>query len=81
MGADKIAAFYDDDPVKKACAPGHQRKPIAFARCRLTTGFAGGRFLGWLGEGLLRRVRGRFIPGPKFRVQSSSSSSSLSSSA
>jgi hypothetical protein len=39
------------------------------------------RFMAWLGEGLLRRLRNRFNAESKFLVQSSSSSSSLSSSA
>jgi 2-polyprenyl-6-methoxyphenol hydroxylase-like FAD-dependent oxidoreductase len=82
MGTDKIAAFYDD-PVKKACDAWSSAKAHDFRSVSIDNGLywraqRWARFLAWLGEGLLRRLRNRFNTGSKFRVQSSSSSSSSS---
>jgi 2-polyprenyl-6-methoxyphenol hydroxylase-like FAD-dependent oxidoreductase len=83
MGLDKIAAFYDD-PVKKACDAWAAEKAISFRSVSIDTGLhwraqRGARFMAWLAEGLLRRMRLSLKPGAKFRTQSSSSSLSSSS--
>jgi 2-polyprenyl-6-methoxyphenol hydroxylase-like FAD-dependent oxidoreductase len=85
MGTDKIAAFYDD-PVKKACDAWSNAKAYDFRALSIENGLywraqRWARFMAWLAEGSLRRLRNRFNAEAKFRVQSSSSSSSLSSSA
>jgi hypothetical protein len=85
MDTDKIAAFYDD-PVKKACDAWSNAKAYDFRSVSIENGLywraqRWARFMAWLGEGLLRRLRNRFNAESKFPVQSSSSSSSLSSSA
>ena len=87
MDEAKIASFYDD-PIKKACDAWSSAKAYNFRSVSIDTGLywqaqRWARFLGWLGEGLLRRMRDRLGTESKFRVQSSSSSSSssLSSSA
>jgi 2-polyprenyl-6-methoxyphenol hydroxylase-like FAD-dependent oxidoreductase len=85
MGADKIAAFYDD-PVKTACDAWSAAKAYSFRSVSIDSGLywraqRWARFLAWLGEGVLRRLRNRLNAKPTFRAQSSSSSSSLSSSA
>jgi 2-polyprenyl-6-methoxyphenol hydroxylase-like FAD-dependent oxidoreductase len=84
MGFDKIAAFYDD-PVKQACDAWAAEKAFTFRSVSIDTRLywraqRGARFMAWLGEGVVRRMRGSLKPQTKFRVQSSSSSS-LSSSA
>ena len=83
MGSDKIAAFYDD-PVKKACDAWAAEKAYHFRSVSIDNGLywraqRGARFMAFLGNGLLRRMRGSLNPKLKFRAQSSSSS--LSSSA
>jgi 2-polyprenyl-6-methoxyphenol hydroxylase-like FAD-dependent oxidoreductase len=83
MSTDKIAAFYDD-PVKKSCDAWSAAKAYSFRSVSIDNGLywraqRWARFMAWLGEGILRRVRHRFRPKSKFRTQSSSSS--LSSSA
>ncbi|THD70686.1 MAG: FAD-dependent monooxygenase [Bradyrhizobium sp.] len=85
MDESKIAAFYDD-PVKTACDAWSAAKAFNFRSVSIETGIywralRWARFLARLGEGLWRRARERLHAEPKFRVQSSSSSSSLSSSA
>jgi 2-polyprenyl-6-methoxyphenol hydroxylase-like FAD-dependent oxidoreductase len=86
MGTDKIAAFYDD-PVKQACDAWSSAKAYDFRSVSIENGLywraqRWARFMMWLREGLLRRLRNRFNAESKFPVQSSSSSSSsLSSSA
>jgi 2-polyprenyl-6-methoxyphenol hydroxylase-like FAD-dependent oxidoreductase len=85
MGLNKIEAFYDD-PVKKACDTWSAAKAHNFRSLSIDNGIywrmqRWARFLAWLGEGMLRRVSRRLNAAPQFRVQSSSSSSSLSSSA
>jgi 2-polyprenyl-6-methoxyphenol hydroxylase-like FAD-dependent oxidoreductase len=87
MDANKISAFYDD-PVKKACDAWSAAKAYNFRSVSTETSLywqaqRWARFLSWLGEGMMRRVRDRLGVGSGFRVQSSSSSSSssLSSSA
>jgi 2-polyprenyl-6-methoxyphenol hydroxylase-like FAD-dependent oxidoreductase len=85
MEQDKIAAFYDD-PVKTACDAWSAAKAFNFRSVSIETGIywqalRWTRFLARLGEGAWRRLRNRPRGTPKFRAQSSSSSSSLSSSA
>jgi 2-polyprenyl-6-methoxyphenol hydroxylase-like FAD-dependent oxidoreductase len=87
MDEHKIAAFYDD-PVKTACDAWSSAKAYNFRSVSIDTGLywsaqRWARFLAWLGDGMLRRMRGWPSAGSKFRAQSSSSSSSssLSSSA
>jgi 2-polyprenyl-6-methoxyphenol hydroxylase-like FAD-dependent oxidoreductase len=84
MGADKIAAYYDD-PVKRECDAWSAAKAVDFRALSIERGLywsaqRWARFLAWLGEGMLRRMRNRLIVGPGLRAHSSSSSS-LSSSA
>jgi 2-polyprenyl-6-methoxyphenol hydroxylase-like FAD-dependent oxidoreductase len=85
MDESKIAAFYDD-PVKKACDAWSAAKAYSFRSVSIDKGLywraqRGARFVAWLAEGMLRRLRNRLKAKPGFRAQSSSSSSSLSSSA
>jgi 2-polyprenyl-6-methoxyphenol hydroxylase-like FAD-dependent oxidoreductase len=85
MDQDKIAAFYDD-PVKTACDAWSAAKAFNFRSVSIETGIywqalRWTRFLARLGEGVWRRFRDPPSGQPKFRAQSSSSSSSLSSSA
>lgn len=86
MDTDKIAAFYDD-PVKQACDAWSSAKAYDFRSVSIDDGLywraqRWARFMAWLGEGMLRRLRNRLNAESKFRFQSSSSSSSsLSSSA
>ena len=85
MDENKIAAFYDD-PVKTACDAWSSAKAYNFRSVSIENGIywqalRWARFMARLGEGLWRRLRDRFTREPKFRAQSSSSSSSLSSSA
>jgi 2-polyprenyl-6-methoxyphenol hydroxylase-like FAD-dependent oxidoreductase len=80
MGADKIAAFYDD-PVKKACDAWSSAKAYNFRSVSIENGLywraqRWARFLARLGEGMLRRLRNRPGAQPKFHAQSSSSLSS-----
>jgi 2-polyprenyl-6-methoxyphenol hydroxylase-like FAD-dependent oxidoreductase len=84
MSEHKIAAFYDD-PIKTACDSWSAAKAFQFRSVSIDDGITWrvqrwARFVGWLGEGILRRLRDRLNAGPGPRVQSSSSSS-LSSSA
>jgi 2-polyprenyl-6-methoxyphenol hydroxylase-like FAD-dependent oxidoreductase len=85
MSENKIAAFYDD-PIKTACDAWSAAKAFHFRSVSIDNGITWrvqrwARFVGWLGEGILRRLRGRLNAGPGLRAQSSSSSSSLSPSA
>ena len=86
MDTDKIAAFYDD-PVKQACDAWSSAKAYDFRSVSIDDRLywraqRWARFMAWLGEGMLRRLRNRLNAESKFRFQSSSSSSSsLSSSA
>lgn len=87
MEVEKIAAFYDD-PVKQACDAWTMAKAVNFRALTVGNGIywraqRWARFLVWLGEGSLRRMRKRQNAESKFRAHSSSSSSSssLSSSA
>jgi 2-polyprenyl-6-methoxyphenol hydroxylase-like FAD-dependent oxidoreductase len=80
MDTDKIAAFYED-PVKKACDAWSNAKAYDFRSVSIENGLywraqRWARFMAWLGEGLLRRLRNRFNAEASFPVQSSSSSSS-----
>jgi 2-polyprenyl-6-methoxyphenol hydroxylase-like FAD-dependent oxidoreductase len=80
MAADKIAAFYSD-PVKQACDAWSKAKAFSFRSVSIDTGAywraqRWARFVAWLGEGALRRLRHRLRAAPKLRVQSSSSLSS-----
>ncbi len=82
MSENKIAAFYDD-PIKTACDAWSAAKAFHFRSVSIDNGITWrvqrwARFVGWLGEGILRRLRGRLNAGPGLRAQSSSSSSSLS---
>jgi 2-polyprenyl-6-methoxyphenol hydroxylase-like FAD-dependent oxidoreductase len=61
MGADKIAAFYDDE-VKQACDAASEAKAHYLRALSTSAGFAGSarrlsRFIGQLGVGTLRRAR------------------------
>jgi 2-polyprenyl-6-methoxyphenol hydroxylase-like FAD-dependent oxidoreductase len=85
MDETKIAAFYDD-PVKTACDAWSSAKAYHFRSVSIDDGLYGkaqrwARFVAWFSEGTLRQLRTPAGPKPKFRTQSSSSSSSLSSSA
>ena len=80
MDADKIAAFYSD-PVKQACDAWSKAKAFNFRSVSIDTSLywraqRWARFVAWLGEGVLRRLRHRLHVEPKLRVQSSSSLSS-----
>jgi 2-polyprenyl-6-methoxyphenol hydroxylase-like FAD-dependent oxidoreductase len=80
MNETKIAAFYDD-PVKTACDAWSSAKAYSFRSVSIERGIYWGalrwaRFIARLGEGLLRRLRDLVHSEPKFRAQSSSSSSS-----
>jgi 2-polyprenyl-6-methoxyphenol hydroxylase-like FAD-dependent oxidoreductase len=83
MGAEKIAAYYDD-PVKQACDRWSNDKAYQFRLVSIDPGIywqmaRWARFIAWFGRGLLRQCFSRFAtPLP---AHSSSSSSSLSSSA
>ncbi|MBR0692665.1 NAD(P)/FAD-dependent oxidoreductase [Bradyrhizobium lablabi] len=84
MGADKIAAFYDD-PLKKACDAWSNDKAFKFRSVSIDTGLywrlqRWTRFLAYLGDGTLRRTRKVIRPERKLRAHSSSPSSSTSSS-
>jgi 2-polyprenyl-6-methoxyphenol hydroxylase-like FAD-dependent oxidoreductase len=84
IGEDKIAAFYDD-PVKQACDAWSMAKAFSFRSVSIDGGLywrmqRWARFLSWLGEGILRRMRKRISAETKSRAHSSSSSSSSSSS-
>jgi 2-polyprenyl-6-methoxyphenol hydroxylase-like FAD-dependent oxidoreductase len=83
MGAEKIASFYDD-PVKQACDAWSIAKGISFRKVSVENGLywraqRWARFLAWLGEGVLRRMRNGIGAGPGRRAHASPSS--LSSSA
>jgi 2-polyprenyl-6-methoxyphenol hydroxylase-like FAD-dependent oxidoreductase len=83
MGADKIAAYYDD-PVKQACDQWSNDKAYQFRLVSIDRGVywqmqRWARFAAWLGRGVLRRCFSRSAT--PLRGHSSSSSSSLSSSA
>jgi 2-polyprenyl-6-methoxyphenol hydroxylase-like FAD-dependent oxidoreductase len=86
MDESKIAAFYDD-PVKRACDAWSSAKAFHFRSVSIDRGLywqahRWARFLGWLGRGVSRRIRGRITAARDLPAQSSSSSSSsLSSSA
>jgi 2-polyprenyl-6-methoxyphenol hydroxylase-like FAD-dependent oxidoreductase len=85
MDESKIAAFYDD-PVKTACDAWSSAKAFNFRSVSIETGMywralRWARFLARLGEGVWRRLHHRLNAEPRFRAQSSSSSSSLSPSA
>jgi 2-polyprenyl-6-methoxyphenol hydroxylase-like FAD-dependent oxidoreductase len=73
MDAGKIAAFYDD-PVKKA----YNFRSLSIDNEIYWSVQRWARFFGWLGEGMLRRIRYRLSAEPAFRLHSSSSSSSSS---
>jgi hypothetical protein len=82
MDTGKIAAFYDD-PVKKACDAWSSAKAYNFRSLSIDNEIYWSvqrwtRFFGWLGEGMLRRIRHRLSAEPAFRLHSSSSSSSSS---
>jgi 2-polyprenyl-6-methoxyphenol hydroxylase-like FAD-dependent oxidoreductase len=83
MGAEKIASFYVD-PVKQACDAWSIAKGISFRKVSVENGLywraqRWARFLAWLGEGVLRRMRNGIGAGPGRRAHTSPSS--LSSSA
>jgi 2-polyprenyl-6-methoxyphenol hydroxylase-like FAD-dependent oxidoreductase len=85
MDVNKIDAFYDD-PVKTACDAWSSAKAYNFRAVSIETGIywsalRWGRFMARLGEGVWRRLQNLLNAEAKFRAQSSSSSSSLSSSA
>src|SRR3954451_6673408 len=86
MGAEKIAAFYDD-PVKVACdawadAKAHDFKSISIDRGLYWSAQRWARFAFWLASGWKRRLGALFgVNARLFHSSSSSSSSSLSSSA
>ena len=84
MGEAKIASFYDD-PVKQACDAWSLGKAISFRKVSVENGLywraqRWARFLAWLGEGAVRRVRNGVSAEPNAHAHSSSSSSSSSSS-
>jgi 2-polyprenyl-6-methoxyphenol hydroxylase-like FAD-dependent oxidoreductase len=71
MGEDKIAAFYDD-PVKTGCDAWSAAKAYSFRSVTIGNGLVWrgqrwARFVAGLGEGTLRRVRGRFKTGSATR--------------
>jgi 2-polyprenyl-6-methoxyphenol hydroxylase-like FAD-dependent oxidoreductase len=79
MSEPKVASFYDD-PVKQACDAWSSAKAFSFRKVTLDPGvywkaqrFA--RFAAWLGEGILRRMRGRITAKQMPRAQASLSSS------
>jgi 2-polyprenyl-6-methoxyphenol hydroxylase-like FAD-dependent oxidoreductase len=79
MDETKIAAFYDD-PVKTACDAWSSAKAFSFRSISIERGIywqalRWARFIARLGQGLLRRLRDLVHTEPKFRAQSSSSSS------
>jgi 2-polyprenyl-6-methoxyphenol hydroxylase-like FAD-dependent oxidoreductase len=79
MDETKIAAFYDD-PVKTACDAWSSAKAFSFRSVSIERGIywqtlRWARFIARLGQGLLRRLRDLIQIEPKFRAQSSSSSS------
>jgi 2-polyprenyl-6-methoxyphenol hydroxylase-like FAD-dependent oxidoreductase len=85
MGAEKIASFYDD-PVKQACDAWSIAKGISFRKVSIENGLywraqRWARFLAWLGEGALRRMRNGIGAGPGRRAHASPSSSSFPTSA
>ncbi|QPF82434.1 FAD-dependent monooxygenase [Bradyrhizobium genosp. L] len=74
MGLDKIAAFYDD-PVKTACDAWSRDKAFNFRKVSIDKGLyweaqRWARFFGYLGQGLLRKVRNRPAPPPPTRPAS-----------
>jgi 2-polyprenyl-6-methoxyphenol hydroxylase-like FAD-dependent oxidoreductase len=85
MGTEKIASFYDD-PVKQACDAWSIAKGISFRKVSIENGLywraqRWARFLAWLGEGALRRMRNGIGAGPGRRAHASPSSSSFPTSA
>jgi 2-polyprenyl-6-methoxyphenol hydroxylase-like FAD-dependent oxidoreductase len=84
MSEAKIATFYAD-PVKQACDAWSSAKAFNFRKVTMDRGLywkaqRGARFLAWLGEGTLRRMR-RTISADAKPPAHASTSSSLSSSA
>jgi 2-polyprenyl-6-methoxyphenol hydroxylase-like FAD-dependent oxidoreductase len=84
MSEAKIASFYAD-PVKQACDAWSSAKAFSFRKVTMDRGLywkaqRSARFLAWLGEGTLRRMRRTISAEAKPRAHASSSSSSLSSS-
>jgi 2-polyprenyl-6-methoxyphenol hydroxylase-like FAD-dependent oxidoreductase len=83
MGEDKIASFYDD-PVKQACDAWSAAKAYNFRSVSIDHELRWraqrmARFVVWLGQGMLRRLRQRLGAAGASHAQSSSSSSSSSS--
>jgi 2-polyprenyl-6-methoxyphenol hydroxylase-like FAD-dependent oxidoreductase len=83
MDQSKIAAFYDD-PVKQACdawsaAKAHNFRSVSIDYDLRWRAQRAARFVVWLGQGMLRRLRHRLGAAGHSRAQSSSSSSSSSS--
>lgn len=71
MDKEKIAAFYDD-PVKRRCDRDSMAKAYYLRSLSIDEGLSwrarrGGRFLGRLGLGALRRARDRLSPGSSVR--------------
>jgi 2-polyprenyl-6-methoxyphenol hydroxylase-like FAD-dependent oxidoreductase len=84
MDQSKIAAFYDD-PVKQArdiwsAAKAHNFRSVSIDLDLRWRAQRAARFVVWLGQGVLRRLRNRLGAAGALRAQSSSSSSSSSSS-
>jgi len=80
MSEAKIASFYAD-PVKQACDAWSTAKAFSFRKVTMDRGLywkaqRGARFLAWLGEGTLRRMRKAISAEAKPRAHASSSLSS-----
>ena len=79
MGEDKIASFYDD-PAKQACDAWATAKSFDFRKVTMDNGpywqvQRWARFLGWLGQGTLRRARNRLSGTAKLRPRAAAASS------
>ena len=79
MGEDKISSFYDD-PVKLACDAWSSKQSISFRKVTLDDGLyweaqRWARFLGWLGQGTLRRARNRLSGASKLSARPATASS------
>jgi len=76
---DKIAAFYDD-PVKQACDAWSSAQSFSFRKVTLDNSpywqaQRWARFLVWLSQGSLRRIRSRFGRAPKRRARPAAATS------
>jgi 2-polyprenyl-6-methoxyphenol hydroxylase-like FAD-dependent oxidoreductase len=79
MGEDKIASFYDD-PVKRACDAWSTAQSFSFRKVTMDNSpywqaQRWARFLVWLSQGTLRRVRNRVSGASKLRAGPAAASS------